>query len=92
MSTDDVRNPLVTVYIPSHNYGRFLEQAIQSVLKQTLADFELIIIDDGSTDNSREVIDHYTEHEKVITIFQQNKGLNVTNNIALRAGRPDHQA
>jgi len=77
--------PLITVYIPNHNYGRFLEQSIQSVLNQTLPDFELIIIDDGSTDNSREIIERYTDHEKVIAVFQKNKGLNVTNNIALRA-------
>ena len=85
MSVDEIRTPLVTVYIANHNYGRFIEQAIKSVLKQTLPDFELIIIDDGSTDNSREIIERYAEQEKVTTIFQQNRGLNVTNNIALRA-------
>ena len=85
MARDGV--PLVTVYITSHNYGQFLEQAIESVLRQTLRDFELIIIDDGSTDNSREIIARYETHERVIPIFQQNKGLNVTNNIALRAAR-----
>lgn len=84
---DTTSPPLVTVYITNHNYGRFIEQAIQSVLNQTLRDFDLIIIDDGSTDNSREIIERYADHEKVITIFQQNRGLNVTNNIALRAAR-----
>lgn len=78
-------SPLVTVYIANHNYGCFIEQAIESVLKQTLEDFELIVIDDGSTDNSREIIERYADHPKVITIFQHNQGLNVTNNIALRA-------
>ncbi len=81
------RAPLVTVYITNHNYGRYVEQAIQSVLRQTLRDFELIIIDDGSTDNSREIIARYADHAQIVTIFQQNKGLNVTNNIALRAAR-----
>ncbi len=81
------KSPLVTVYITSCNYGRFIEQAINSVLGQTLSDFELIIIDDGSTDYSREVIERYVGHPKIIPIFQHNKGLNVTNNIALRAAR-----
>ncbi|MBM4305793.1 MAG: glycosyltransferase [Deltaproteobacteria bacterium] len=82
----DAKNtPLVTVYITNHNYGRFIDQAIQSVLRQTLQDLELIIIDDGSTDNSAEIIERYADHEKVITILQHHKGLNVTNNIALRA-------
>jgi glycosyltransferase involved in cell wall biosynthesis len=87
MSRDVSKPPLVTVYIANHNYSRFIKQAIESVLQQTLTDFELIIIDDGSTDNSREIIEGYADHNNVITIFQQNKGLNVTNNIALRAAR-----
>ncbi|MDA2936641.1 glycosyltransferase [Acidobacteria bacterium AH-259-A15] len=82
-----MKSPLVSVYIVNHNYGRFIEQAIQSVLNQTLQDFELLIIDDGSTDDSCEIIRRYADHGKVTTIFQQNKGLNVANNIALRAAR-----
>ena len=74
--------PLVTVYITSHNYGQFLGQAIESVLHQTLRDFELIIIDDGSTDNSRDIIAQYETHDQIIPILQKNNGLNVTNNIA----------
>lgn len=79
--------PKVTVYITNHNYGRFLERAIESVLRQSLQNFELIIIDDGSTDDSRAIIERYVGHPKVIPIFQQNKGLTVTNNIALRTAR-----
>ena len=45
--------PKITVYITNHNYGEYVVQAIESVLDQTFQDFELIIIDDGSTDNSR---------------------------------------
>ena len=41
-------NPLVTIYITNFNYGKYIRTAIESVLKQTLTDFELIIIDDGS--------------------------------------------
>ena len=46
-------NFLVTVYITNFNYGKFIKQAIESVLMQTEQSFELIIIDDGSTDNSK---------------------------------------
>ncbi len=77
----------VTVYITNYNYGAFIEQAVESVLHQTMQDFELIIIDDGSTDNSREIIERYEPDSRIQAIFQQNKGLNVTNNIALRAAR-----
>jgi CMP-N-acetylneuraminic acid synthetase len=79
--------PGVTVYIVNHNYGRFVEKAIESVLGQTYRDFELIIIDDGSTDDSRTRIEQYADDPKIMAVFQQNKGLTVTNNIALRAAK-----
>ncbi|MCB2194274.1 MAG: glycosyltransferase [Bacteroidetes bacterium] len=79
-----MRDPLVTVYITNYNYGKYLEKAINSLLSQTFQDFEAIIIDDGSTDNSKEIIEKYSNNQKIKVIFQKNKGLNVTNNIALR--------
>jgi len=84
---NESKTPLVTVYITNHNYGRYLDQAIRSVLAQSMQDFELLIIDDGSTDNSREIIEKYRDLPQVITIYQKNQGLCVTNNIALRAAR-----
>lgn len=76
--------PKLTVYITNYNYGRYIRQAIESVLHQSFQDFELLIIDDGSTDNSKEIIEDYADHSQIKVIYQQNKGLNITNNIALR--------
>lgn len=84
MSTD---NPLISVYITNYNYERFIEQSIESVLNQSLQDFELVIIDDGSADNSRNIIESYRENDKVTIIYQQNKGLNITNNVAMRVAK-----
>ena len=56
---------LVTVYIPSHNYGKFVGSAIESVLKQSLSDWELLLIDDGSSDNTLEVLNLYKAHPKI---------------------------
>ena len=81
------KNPLVSVYIANHNYGKYLKKAIDSVLNQTFKDFELIIIDDGSTDNSHKIIKKYKKEKKIITVFQKNKGLTVTNNVALRLSK-----
>ena len=81
------KNPLITVYITNYNYERFIRTAVESVLNQTLQDFELIIIDDGSTDNSKEIIESYEPLENVSIIFQKNRGLNITNNVALKASR-----
>lgn len=78
--------PLITVYLVNFNYSEYISKAIDSVLDQSFTDFELIIIDDGSTDNSVELISNYTD-KRITTIFQHNRGLNVTNNIALRRAR-----
>ncbi|CAM8654765.1 Glycosyltransferase 2-like [Oxalobacteraceae bacterium] len=77
----------VTVYITNYNYGRYLRQSVDSVLCQTLQDFELLIIDDGSTDDSNSIMEQYASHPKIKLIYQHNRGLNVTNNIALRLAR-----
>lgn len=82
-----MKNPLITVYITNFNYGKYLEIAVNSVLEQTLQDFELIIIDDGSTDNSKEVLHNFSRNDRIKIIYQQNKGLTISNNIALRLAR-----
>jgi glycosyltransferase involved in cell wall biosynthesis len=71
-SSNIATNPLVSVIIDNYNYGHFLEQAIDSVLEQTYKNFELIVVDDGSIDNSREVIKSY--EDRLIAIFQKNAG------------------
>lgn len=79
--------PKITVYITNYNYCNYIKQSIESVLNQTHQDFELFIIDDGSTDDSKQIIETYRNHPKIQIIYQQNKGLNVTNNIAMRLAR-----
>ncbi|MCG8511122.1 MAG: glycosyltransferase, partial [Rhodospirillales bacterium] len=81
--TVNAKFPQISIYIVNHNYGRYIEQAIQSVLNQTCDDYELLIIDNGSTDGSEEIISRYSNHEKVVTLFQDNIGLNRTNNVAI---------
>jgi CMP-N-acetylneuraminic acid synthetase len=80
-------SPLLTVYITNHNYGKYIDQAINSILEQSFQDFEIIIIDDGSTDNSKAIIDQYENHPKTKVIYQNNRGLTVSNNIALKLSR-----
>ena len=55
-------NPLISIIIPSFNQGNYLEETILSVIQQDFSDFELIIIDGGSTDNSVSIIEKYSEH------------------------------
>lgn len=60
--------PKVSVIIPNYNYARYLPERIDSILNQTFQDFELIILDDCSTDGSREVIERYRNHPLVSAI------------------------
>lgn len=62
-------NPLVSIIIPNYNYKCFLDERIQSVLDQTYQNFEVIILDDCSTDNSREVIERYRNSPHVSNII-----------------------
>jgi FkbM family methyltransferase len=64
---------LVSVILCNYNYGRFIGEAIESVLKQSYPHFELIIVDDGSTDNSRQVIQSFDDR-RIQTVFQENGG------------------
>lgn len=51
--------PVVSIVINNYNYGRFIAQAIDSALNQTYSNTEVVVVDDGSTDNSREIITSY---------------------------------
>ena len=64
---------VVTVILSSYNYGRFLGQAIDSVFSQTHTHFELIVVDDGSADHSREVLAAQTD-PRVAVLLQENRG------------------
>ncbi len=68
-------HPKVSVIIPTYNFARLLPRTIKSVLNQTLQDFELIIVDDGSTDNTREVADGFVAVDpRVKYVYQKNSG------------------
>jgi len=63
--------PKVTVIIPNYNHSRFLEKRIQSVLNQTYQDFEIIYLDDASTDDSHEVFAKFAGEKRIRTIYNQ---------------------
>ncbi|MFC2043814.1 glycosyltransferase [Chloroflexota bacterium] len=77
----------ITVYIPIYNYGAYLKEAVDSVLRQTYDDWELIIIDDGSTDDTPEVLTQFKGNPKIRIYHQENQGLTKTNNKAIELAR-----
>ena len=77
--------PTVSVIIPTYNRADFLKEAIESVLAQTFRDVELLVIDDGSTDRTRDVLDGYGACLR--PIFQANCGVSSARNAGIRAAQ-----
>lgn len=77
-------SPLVSVVIPCYNHAHFLVEAIDSVMKQTYRSFEIIIVDDGSTDDTSKIASGYTDPR---LIHQDNLGLSAARNAGLEASR-----
>ncbi len=75
-------SPGISVIIPAYNYAHYLPCAIDSVLRQDYPNFELIVVDDGSTDNTDEVIARYPE--PVRRVYQKNAGLLAARNTGIR--------
>lgn len=89
----DLYRPKVTVYIPCYNYGRFLAQAVDSVLEQSYENWELIIIDDGSQDETAEVAGRYAAlHPDRIRVMSHTptRGLRICANQAIEVARGDY--
>ena len=82
MSESD--RPLVSVITPTYNRADFIGQAVQSALDQTYGHFEHLIVDDGSTDHTREVLAPFLEDERVQYFQQENQGQSVARNLALK--------
>lgn len=76
--------PLVSIILPVYNGQKYLSESIESVLNQTYKNFELIIIDDGSTDRSAEIIKSY-ESNKIHYIFSVNGGTASARNLGIRS-------
>ena len=81
--------PRVSVIVPAYNAAVYLPYAIDSVLAQTYLDWEIVIVDDGSTDHTRAVVDSYRPqlHDKLQYIHQPNRGVSAARNNGIRAAR-----
>src|SRR5437867_1708261 len=77
--------PKVSIVIPTYNYGRYVVEAVESVLNQSFQDREVIVVDDGSTDDTRERLERF--RGRIRYIYQRNKGLPAARNTGIRAAR-----
>ncbi|MDN3548010.1 glycosyltransferase family 2 protein [Mucilaginibacter aquaedulcis] len=83
--------PKITVLMPAYNAGKYIREAIDSVLQQTFTDFELLIVNDGSTDNTVEVIQSFND-PRIVMIYQDNKGVSLALNKGLQYARAPYVA
>ena len=74
---------LVSVVIPTYNYGHFVNEAIESVFSQTYKDLEMLVIDDGSTDETQDLLERYLYNPKFVFVTQKNMGAIVARNTGL---------
>src|SRR5690554_6825465 len=80
-------NPLVSVITPTYNRADYLPFAVESVLSQSVPDFELIVIDDGSTDGTAELMERYLADSRIRYLKQENQGQSVARNRGIAEAR-----
>jgi glycosyltransferase involved in cell wall biosynthesis len=78
-------NDLVTAVIPTYNYGRFVTQAVDSALAQTYGNVEILVVDDGSTDDTRERLAPYAD--RIRYLYQENQSVAAARNTGIRAAK-----
>lgn len=84
-------NPRVSIVVPVYNVKKYLEMCIQSILEQSFQNYEIILVDDGSTDGSGELCDFFNaKHTKIHVIHQQNAGLSHARNVGTEKSIGDY--
>lgn len=78
----------ISIIVPVYNVERYLDKCISSILEQSFTDFELIIVNDGSKDNSGRICDEYKDSDlRIKVIHQENRGLSVARNVGIEIAR-----
>lgn len=85
------RSRMISVVIPNYNSAKYLAKTVQSVQSQTLTHWELLIVDDGSQDNSLEIAEEFSREDSRISVYSQpNAGASAARNHGLRESNPDY--
>ncbi len=89
VQTEEKKRPEISVIVPVYNVAPYLSACLDSVLAQTLRDFELILVDDGSTDGSREIAKEYEAKDERVRLFlhRWNHGVTAAHNLGLEVSR-----
>ena len=82
---------LVSIVVPVYNVENFIEECIESIIRQSYETLQIILVDDGSTDHSGELCKRYVENDTRIELFQtQNSGVSTARNIGISHARGDY--
>jgi glycosyltransferase involved in cell wall biosynthesis len=82
-----IKNPRVSVVIPCYNHATYLGEAVQSVLNQSCSDYEIIVVDDGSSDNTSQIAKSFGD--QICYVYQDNAGLSAARNTGIQLARGD---
>ncbi len=82
--------PKISIIIPTYNCAAYIPEAVDSVLKQSYQDFEIIIVDDGSTDNTSQVLERYGSKASIKYIYQENKGPGAARNAGMKLSEGEY--
>jgi glycosyltransferase involved in cell wall biosynthesis len=86
-----MKEPLISVVIPMYNASKFIRKAMEHLIHQTYKNLEIIVVDDGSTDNCADIIKQYAKHDKRVKLIKQkNGGVSVASNTGLKAATGDY--
>lgn len=86
-----MNNPLVTIIVPCYNQAQYLHEALQSVLNQTYENWECIIVNDGSPDDTEEVARHWVKKDsRFVYLYKDNGGLSSARNLGLEKAQGDY--
>ena len=85
-----MKKPLISIIVPVYNVKNFIRECLDSILAQTLTDWEAILVDDGSTDGSGEICDEYAAADARFTVIhKENTGQADSRNIAISQAKAD---
>lgn len=93
LSHNDLDRPLISVIIPAYNAEEFIAKTLESVLSQTYQNIEVLVVDDGSTDTTAEIVKSFAQKDSRISLFQQsNAGVAAARNLAIQKSQGEYIA
>ena len=90
MTTTSTQNLSISIIVPAYNIETFLAECIDSILAQTYKNFEVIIVNDGSTDNSTQICNYYKNYQNVTIIHSENEGVSSARNKGIDIARGEY--